>query len=89
MSIDGELFFKYSHSIDYVSLKESMNYMYETLDFIYVIIDDCFSSWILNYLTDDFMFGGKNDWQTKYFNGIRTFSTVYADDWLFIWLNTI
>ncbi len=44
MSIDGELFFKYSHSIDYVSLKESMNYMYETLDFIYVIIDDCFSS---------------------------------------------
>lgn len=44
MSVDGELFFKYSHSIDYVSLKESMDYMYETLDFIYVIIDDYFSS---------------------------------------------
>lgn len=44
MSADGELFFKFSHSIDYVNLKESINYIYEILDFVYDIIDDYLSS---------------------------------------------
>ena len=44
ISTDGELFFRYSHSIDYVSIKESINYLYEVLDFLYHIIDEYLSS---------------------------------------------
>lgn len=44
ISTDGELFFKCSHSIDYVTLKDSINYMYEVLDFIYHIVDEYLSS---------------------------------------------
>ena len=44
MSADSELFFKFSHSIDYVNLKESINYIYEVLDFIYHIVDKYLSS---------------------------------------------
>lgn len=32
MSTDGELFFKCSHSVDYVCLRESMNYIYHIID---------------------------------------------------------
>ncbi len=43
ISTDGELFFKCSHSIDYVSLKESIDYLYEVLGFIYFIVDEYLS----------------------------------------------
>lgn len=44
ISTDNELYFKVSHSIDYLVLKESVNYVYEVLDFIYYIVDEYLSS---------------------------------------------
>lgn len=44
ISTDGELFFTCSHSIDYVVLKESFDYLYEVLDFIYHIVDEYLTS---------------------------------------------
>lgn len=39
MSVEGELFFQCSHSIDYVCLKESIDYIYIRLDYIYDILN--------------------------------------------------
>ena len=33
ISTDEQLYFKFSHSVDYIVLKEGMNYIYEVLDF--------------------------------------------------------
>jgi hypothetical protein len=44
MSIDGKLFFKSSHTIDYPTLKESINYIYDVFDNIYRIVNDYLSS---------------------------------------------
>ena len=40
ISTDDQLFFSCSHSIDYLVLKESFDYIYEVLDFIYHIVDE-------------------------------------------------
>lgn len=44
ISTDEQLYFKFSHSVDYIVLKEGMNYIYEVLDFIYHIVDEYLSS---------------------------------------------
>ncbi|MGN1183992.1 MAG: hypothetical protein ACI4R7_02065 [Oliverpabstia sp.] len=44
ISSDDSLFFVSGHSIDYLVLKESINYIYEVLDFIYHIVDEYLSS---------------------------------------------
>lgn len=44
ISTDNQLYFTCSHSIDYLALKESINYIYEVLDFIYYIVDEYLSS---------------------------------------------
>lgn len=44
ISTDDHLYFKVSHSIDYLALKESINYIYEILDFIYYIVNEYLSS---------------------------------------------
>ncbi len=44
ISTDDSLFFISGHSIDYLVLKESINYIYEVLDFIYHIVDEYLSS---------------------------------------------
>lgn len=44
ISTDDSLFFTYGHSIDYLELKGSMNYIYEVLDYIYTIVDEYLSS---------------------------------------------
>ncbi len=44
ISTDDQLFFSCSHSIDYVVLKESFNYIYEVFDFVYHIVDEYLSS---------------------------------------------
>lgn len=44
ISTDEQLYFKFSHSIDYLVLKESMNYIYEVLDYIYYIVDEYLSN---------------------------------------------
>lgn len=44
ISTDEQLYFKFSHSIDYIVLKEGMNYIYDVLDFIYHIVDEYLSS---------------------------------------------
>ncbi len=41
---NGELYFKDWEYIDYPNLKESMNYLYEVLDFIHTIVDEYLSS---------------------------------------------
>lgn len=41
---DDSLFFKCGHSIDYQIIKDSMNYIYDVLDFIYFIVDEYLSS---------------------------------------------
>ncbi len=37
-------FFSCSHSVDYVVLQEGFNYLYETFDYIYHIVDEYLSS---------------------------------------------
>lgn len=44
MSADENLFFITGHSIDYLVLKDSIDYIYEVLDYIYHIIDEYLSS---------------------------------------------
>lgn len=44
ISTDNQLYFTCSHSIDYLALKESINYIYEVFDFIYHIVDEYLSS---------------------------------------------
>lgn len=44
ISMDNQLYFRCSHSIDYLVLKESLNYIYDVLDFIYYIVDEYLSS---------------------------------------------
>ncbi len=44
IATDDNLFFTCGHSVDYLVLKNSMNQIYETLDFIYHIIDEYLSS---------------------------------------------
>lgn len=44
MRVDDSLFFSKWHFIDYMVLKNSINYMYEVFDFIYHIIDEYLSS---------------------------------------------
>ena len=44
ISLDNQLYFKCSHSIDYLVLRESINYIYDVLDFIYHIVDEYLSS---------------------------------------------
>lgn len=43
-SKDGQLYFTSSKYIDYPNLKETMHYIYETLDYIFNIADDYLSS---------------------------------------------
>jgi hypothetical protein len=43
ISTDNDLYFTSSHSIDYLSLKESISYLYEIFDFIYHITDEYLS----------------------------------------------
>lgn len=44
ISTDDELYFSCSHSIDYSVLKESIDYIYEVLEFIYHIVNEYLSS---------------------------------------------
>ena len=44
ISTDEQLYFKCSHSVDYLVMKDSMNYIYDILDYIYNIVDDYLSS---------------------------------------------
>lgn len=44
ISTDNDLYFTSGHSIDYLSLKESISYLYEIFDFIYHITDEYLSS---------------------------------------------
>lgn len=44
ISTDENLFFSCGHSIDYLVLKESMNHIYEILDYLYYIVDEYLSS---------------------------------------------
>ncbi len=44
VSNDGSLVFDHNHSVDYVELRESMDYLYKVLDFIYDIVDYYLSS---------------------------------------------
>lgn len=44
MDNDNSLFFSYEHSVDYMQIKKSMNYIYEILDCIYHITDEYLSS---------------------------------------------
>lgn len=44
ISTDENLFFSGGHSIDYLVLKESMNHIYEILDYLYYIVDEYLSS---------------------------------------------
>lgn len=44
MDNDDSLFFSYGHSVDYMQIKKSMDYLYEILDFIYHITDEYLSS---------------------------------------------
>ncbi|MFR6081034.1 MAG: hypothetical protein ACLUIF_04285 [Roseburia sp.] len=44
ISTDDELFFCSSHSVDYLVLQDSFNYLYETFDYIYHIVDEYLSS---------------------------------------------
>lgn len=44
LSTDEDLYFKSSHSIDYLKLKESIDYIYDVLDFVYHIVDEYLSS---------------------------------------------
>lgn len=44
IATDDNLFFTCGHSVDYLVLKDSMNQIYETLDFIYHIVDEYLSS---------------------------------------------
>lgn len=44
IATDDSLFFTCGHSVDYLVLKNSMNQIYETLDFIYHIVDEYLSS---------------------------------------------
>lgn len=44
ISTDNDLYFTNGHSIDYLSLKESVSFLYEVLDFIYYITDEYLSS---------------------------------------------
>ena len=44
ISTDNQLYFKVSHSIDYLVLKKSINYVYDVLDFVYHIVDEYLSS---------------------------------------------
>jgi len=44
ISTDNDLYFTSGHSIDYLSLKESISYLYEIFDFLYHITDEYLSS---------------------------------------------
>ena len=44
MSADENLFFTQGHSIDYLILKDGIDYIYEVLDYIYHIVDEYLSS---------------------------------------------
>lgn len=44
ISTDEDLFFTRGHSIDYLVLKDGINYIYEVLDYIYHIVDEYLSS---------------------------------------------
>lgn len=44
ISTDEQLFFTCSHSIDYLTIKEGFNYIYDVFDFIYYIVDEYLSS---------------------------------------------
>lgn len=44
ISTDNDLYFTSGHSIDYLSLKEGVSYLYEVLDFLYHITDEYLSS---------------------------------------------
>ena len=44
MTTDSELFFSCSHSIDYTAVKEAFNFLYDVLDYIYIMTDECLSS---------------------------------------------
>lgn len=44
ISTDENLFFSFGHSIDYLVLRESMNHIYEILDYLYYIVDEYLSS---------------------------------------------
>ena len=39
-----QLFFTSDHFIDYIELRNTIDHIYDVLDFIYNIVDDCFSS---------------------------------------------
>jgi hypothetical protein len=44
MKTDGVLYFTESKFVDYVNLRDSMNYIYEVLDYIFTITDEYLSS---------------------------------------------
>lgn len=44
ISNDEKLFFSLGHSIDYLVLKEGIGYIYDVLDYIYLIVDQYLSS---------------------------------------------
>lgn len=44
ISNDEKLFFSLGHSIDYLVLKEGIGYIYDVLDYIYLIVDQSLSS---------------------------------------------
>ncbi len=44
VTMDNQLYFTSSHSIDYLILKESIKFLYDIFDFIYHIVDEYLSS---------------------------------------------
>jgi len=44
ISNDNNLFFSIAHNIDYLELKDSINYLYDFFDFVYDILDNYLSS---------------------------------------------
>lgn len=44
ISTDNQLYFKCSHSVDYINLRKTMDYMYSILDYIYDRVSDYLSS---------------------------------------------